>query len=251
MKNGYPITDERSGYDPENPYKDRDPRFYSTIFYNGSMAIREGKTEVMYTFENWGKDAAGEKSNNSRTNYHIKKFVAMVTNWSDPVVNRYPHSKYYIRWAHMVLTFAEAANQVVGPLEAARYGISAKDALAFLRSRKTYDGAQGYSTDPYLDEMAAAGKTVFDEFIKNERRIETCFEGDRFYDLRRWASSIIDLNEPVHGALVQKKEDGSFEYSLKHIVEDRSFTSFYLPIPYSEILKMSNLVQNEGWENWK
>lgn len=77
MKNGYPITDPRSGYNPADPYKDRDPRFYSMIFHNGAKAVRAGKTEVMYTFENWsgGKDEAGVSSKNSRTNYHIKKMV--------------------------------------------------------------------------------------------------------------------------------------------------------------------------------
>lgn len=251
MKNGYPITDARSGYDPSDPYKDRDPRFYSIIFHNDAKAIRAGKTEVMYTFENWGKDAAGASSENSRTNYHIKKFVWMGLNWSDGSINRQPHSKFYIRWAHMVLTFAEASNHVVGPLDAGKYGISAKEAMAYLRSRKTYDGLKGFENDPYLDEIAAAGESAFDEFVKNERRIETCFEGIRFFDLRRWYNSTSNLNKPVHGVLVQKNEDGIFNYTLNNEVETRAFSSVYLPIPYQEILRMNNLVQNEGWDTWK
>ncbi|NLB11233.1 RagB/SusD family nutrient uptake outer membrane protein, partial [bacterium] len=251
MNNGYPITDARSGYDPEHPYKNRDPRFYSIIFYNDAKVIRAGKTEVMYTFENWGKDKAGISSKNSKTNYHIKKFVFMGLNWSDASINRQPHSKQFIRWAHMVLTFAEAANHVVGPLDAAKYDISAKNAMAHLRSRKTYDGTNGYDADPYLDEVAAAGKLAFDAFIKNERRIETCFEGMRFYDLRRWSNSIDDLNQSVHGVLVQKNEDGSFTYILNNKIENRLFPSVYLPLPYDEMLRMENLIQNEGWDSWK
>jgi len=251
MANGYPISDSRSGYDPTYPYKDRDPRFYSIIFHNDAKAVRAGKTEVMYTFENWGKDAAGTSSENSRTNYHIKKFVWMGLNWSDGSINRQPHSKYYIRWAHMVLTFAEAANHVVGPLDAAKYGISAKEAMVYLRTRKTYDGADGFDTDPFLDEVAVAGETAFDDFVKNERRIETCFEGIRFYDLRRWYDSTNELNKTVHGAVVQKNEDGSFIYSLNNEVENRAFPSAYLPIPYQEMLRMNNMVQNEGWDAWK
>lgn len=251
MKNGYPITDSRSGYDPADPYKDRDPRFYSIIFHNDAKAIRAGKTEVMYTFENYegGKDEAGASSKNSRTNYHIKKMVFMGLNWSDASINRQPHANFFIRWAHMVLTFAEAANQVVGPTDASKYGISAKDAITHLRTRKTYDGANGFESDPYLDEVAA-NKSAFDAFVKNERRIETCFEGFRFYDLQRWSTSLSEINKPVHMAKIIKNADGTFNYS-KAEVEKRTLNSAYLPIPYDEMLRMNKLIQNEGWDAWK
>jgi len=262
MKNGYPINDpqNRGGYNAADPYKDRDPRFYSAIFHNSAQAKRNNTGAVMYTFENWsngGKDAAGISSNNSLTNYHIKKMVFMGLNWGDNVINRQPHSKFYIRWAHMCLTFAEAANHVVGPNDAATYGISAKTAIQYLRSRKTYDDANGISpvvpgaADAYLTEAANAGEAAFDALVKNERRIETCFEGMRFYDLRRWSTDLTDLNKAVHGAGVTRNADEiTFTYDLNYKVEDRSFSSAYLPIPYNEVLRMSNLVQNEGWDGW-
>lgn len=253
MKNGYPITDGRSGYDPADPYKDRDSRFYSVIWYNNAPAKKNNTGTTMYTFENWegGKDAAGASSKNSRTNYHIKKMVFMGLNWSDASVNKQPHSKFFIRWAHMVLTFAEAANHVVGPTDASKYGLSAKEAMTYLRHRKTYDGAAGYSADPYLDEVSAQGEQAFDAFVKNERRIETCFEGMRFYDLQRWSTSLAEINKPVHGAKVIRNEDGSFQYDLNVEVEARNLGSAYLPIPYAEMLRMNQLVQNEGWDAWK
>lgn len=264
MANGRPISDPLSGYDPNNPYEGRDPRFYSTIFYNNAIAKRiSGLPVNMYTFENWsegptvGKDAAGVSPNNSLTNYHIKKFVFMGLNWSDANINKQPHSKFFIRWAHMCLIFAEAANQVVGPLDESRYGMSAKTAIQYLRSRKTTDGDAGLSptvpqpADDYLNEIASSGKTAFNELVKNERRIETCFEGMRFYDLRRWSTDLNEINKNVHGAHITQNSDLSFTYDLNYEVQNRSFTSAYLPIPYDEMLRMSNLVQNEGWESWK
>lgn len=253
MSNGYPITHPLSGYDPANPYEGRDPRFYSVIWYNTAKAKKNNNGAVMYTFENWegAKDAAGASSQNSRTNYHIKKMVFMGLNWSDASINRQPHSKFFFRWAHMVLTFAEAANHVVGPTDPGTYNLSARDAMEYLRTRKTYDGAAGYAADPYLDEAAAGGQAAFDEFVKNERRIETCFEGMRFFDLQRWSTSLDELNKPVHGAKIIQNSDGSFTYDLNHEVEPRQFNSAYLPVPYDEILRMNALVQNEGWESWQ
>ncbi|MZP54944.1 MAG: RagB/SusD family nutrient uptake outer membrane protein [Bacteroidales bacterium] len=258
-KDGYPINDSRSCYDPAKPYENRDPRFYSTIFYNTAQAKKNNTGATMYTFENWengGKDAAGVRSSNSLTNYHIKKFVHMGLNWSDATINRQPHSKFFIRWTHMCLAFAEAANKVVGPTDDAKYGISARTAIQYLRARKTPDGMNGISApvpgnpDPYLEEVANAGQAEFDILVKNERRIETCFEGLRFFDMRRWTTDLTELNKAVHGAGIIQNEDMSFTYNLNYEVEGRTYTSAYLPIPYSEILRMSKMVQNEGWDGW-
>jgi hypothetical protein len=135
--------------------------------------------------------------------------------------------------------------------------MSAKTAIQYVRARKTPDGLNGISPavpgngDLYLNEVADAGEAAFDSLVKNERRIETCFEGMRFYDLRRWSTDLTDLNKAVHGAGVTRNPDEvTFTYDLNYKVEDRSFSSAYLPIPYNEVLRMSNLVQNEGWDGW-
>lgn len=262
MKNGYPKEHPEGAklYDPQNPYANRDPRFYSVIFHNGATANRDNNaSKPMYTFESWytpehtvGKDIAGNQ-NTSRTNYHIKKFIYMGLNWTDASVKRTNHSKFFIRWAHMLLTFAEAANEVAGP-NGTVSGMSAKEAMQYLRSRRTYDNAELYAkADPYLDEVAAQGKDAFREFIRNERRIETCFEGMRFYDLRRWSTEkdLSLLNSTLTKPMILKQEDGTFEYTYGETIEKRSFPSVYLPIPYKEILRMDQLVQNQGWENWQ
>jgi len=251
MKNGYPITDPKSLYDPSKPYDNRDPRFYATIFHNTAKAVKINTNQTMYTFENWlgAKDAAGP-ANISRTNYHIKKMVFMGLNFGDNSVNRQPHFKIYIRWEHMVLAFAEAANQFEGPL-GSKYGLSAKDAMAYIRTKNNSDGGKGFTADPYLTEVSAAGKATFNEFVKNERRLELCFEGQRFFDIRRWSTTLAEINKPVHRPSITRNADGTFTYKLDETVEGRVFSSAYLPIPYAEMLNMSKLVQNEGWDGWK
>lgn len=269
MANGYPIDHPSSGYDPANPYANRDPRFYATIFYNNAEARRKTNNELMYTFENWrseeglatGKDLAELKTNNSRTNYHIKKFVFMNWNPSDRSIQTVRRSKFIYRWEHMLLIFAEAANHVVASPSVAYNGLSPKDAIKYLRARPTSENKPGLfptAADPYLDEASADTK-AFDNLVKNERRITTCFEGNRFYDLRRWSTTLDELNMLasgekdgyVHGADVIKKGDGTFVYNLSKKVEQRLFKSAYLPIPYLEILRTRNLEQNEGWDSWK
>ena len=271
MANGYPITDPLSLYNPANPYANRDPRFYSTIFYNTAKAYKNNTVlpaNLMYTFEDWneptatpGKDAANTKSDNNRTNYYIKKFVFMGWNPSDASPATTTHSKFCVRWAQMMLTFAEAANQVVGPLDATKYGMSARTAIQYLRARKTYDGANGLcpvvpgAPDAYLTAQAAAGPVAFDALVRNERRIETCFEGMRFYDLRRWTTDAnwsTVINASVHGAYIIQVPGTpvTYTYNLNYLVETRNFPSPWNPIPYSEMLRMSKLVQNAGWTSW-
>jgi hypothetical protein len=261
MANGRPITDPLSGYNPANPYSNRDPRFYSAIFYNTAQAKKLTTGATMYTFENWnegptvGKDAAGSRSDNSLTNYHIKKFVYMNVNWSDATVLSAPHSKFIYRWAHFVLIYAEAANHVTKNPNIALYGgLTPKAALKYLRVRKTYDNANGLATaDPYLD--AQTTEAAFDALVKNERRIETCFEGMRFYDLRRWTTDAdwqSVINVPVHGAYVTQVAGtpATYTYNLNYVVENRNLPSPYNPIPYNEMMRMSKLIQNEGWPSW-
>ena len=82
------------------------------------------------------------------------------------------------------------------------------------------------------------------ELIRNERRLELCFENVRFYDLRRWKA---DLTETARGVNITKEQDGSLKYTTID-VENRDYQPYmnYGPIPYSEVLNFG-FVQNQGW----
>lgn len=252
MANGYPINDKRSNYDPTHPYEGCDPRFYATIFYNGAQVRRlNNASEVMYTFEcaNGGKDAPGSNEV-SATGYYIKKFIYRNWNTNDTTKELGYRCIHFMNWTKMCLIFAEAANKYVGPTDEGTYGYSARQAIAWLRNRPTNDDEPGLGTfgDPYLDECAAEA-TTFEGLVKNEWRVETCFEGDRYYNLRRWATDVSEINKPIHMAKISN-QSGLISYEYP-VVETLKYPSLWAPIPYTEIRKCPKLLQNQGWETWK
>lgn len=250
MANGYPITHPLSGYVPSKPYTGRDPRFYANIFYNGCEVNRnQAPYGLMYTFEiaEGGKDAPGGVST-SPSGYYQKKYISLGWNPNDVSVQTAQHCIFFLRWTHMCLMFAEAANNAVGPT-ASIDGLSAKQALTYIRNRKVNTGTVdengvGQGGDPYLDECCAS-KAAFDALVKNEWRVETCFEGIRFHNVRRWAKDVSEINVPVSGVSIS---GGTYSYN---VIEKRNYPSLWLPIPFKEVRIAPNMVQNKGWESWK
>ena len=97
--------------------------------------------------------------------------------------------------------------------------------------------------------MAVAGAEEFEKLVKNEWRVETCFEGFRFHNIRRWAKSVDEINQDIHRIKVVK-ENGIVKYE-KVRLESRKYPSLWLPLPYMEVRRAPLMAQNEGWESWK
>ena len=178
----------------------------------------------------------------TRTGYYMRKLLRPDVNLNPSNTTNQKSYDARIRWTEMFLDYAEAANEAVGP-EAAVAGSkwTAKSVIKSLRERA---GICAGVDDPYLDECAQS-KEKMRELIRNERRLELCFENHRFYDLRRWQVDLNKLNETVTGAEISAPNAG-----FKTIdVEQRSYKQhqFFGPIPYSEILKYDALQQNSGW----
>lgn len=101
------------------------------------------------------------------------------------------------------------------------------------------DGSYGIPAGLSKDEMR--------ELIYNERRIEMAFEEQRFYDIRRWRIAEKVFAEPVRGLVISNR-DGILTFTDTDVVNVRWDNRRYLyPIPYSEVLKNSNMVQNPNW----
>ena len=262
MRNGYPISDKlKSGYDEQDPYANRDPRLAETVIYNGATYrkadIITGKyansaDEVIDNFEQ-------EAEKSTRTGYYLKKLLRDdVSPYSSSLVEQM-HVYPRIRYTELFLAYAEAANDAWGPKTApAEVGFTAYDVIKKIRERAGLGqdefGKALPAGDAYLEECAD-DQVKMTELIRNERRIELCFENKRFWDLRRW---LMPLNEQIKGMkveLIDKLKDPTPDNITYNIVpvEDRIFThsdgsyQWYGPIPKSETLRWSNLQQNKGW----
>lgn len=234
MANGYPIGDPAGGYNVNDPYAGRDPRLGKYIIYNGST-ISEKTVTINISAGN--QDGVNVTENRStRTGYYMKKRLRMDVNCNPAATSKQPHYTPRIRYTEMYLDYAEAANEAWGPKNANGRNYSAYDVIKAIRQRAGVGG----TNDAYL-EACAADKEKMRELIRNERRLELCFEGFRFWDVRRWK---LDLNEPVYGI---NWSNNSYQ---RITVEERSYEDYmyFSPIPNSEVLKYSNLIQNRGWK---
>lgn len=216
-------------YNDQNPYVNRDPRFYADILYDG--ALYAGSIEVE-TYMG-GKDSPQgtiQAWNASKTGYLVRKFTSEKNLvFSSPEIEDmmwiiYRLSEFYLNMAEIL----DETNSV---------DKEGKNAIWYINKirQRSCVNMPAYSS-------------VDREKIRHERRIELCFEGNRYYDVRRW--QIYDqVLLPHCGIRIEKQQDGTKKYSVfmadKNVVFDPRI--YYLPIPTSEINKNPNLEQSPGW----
>ena len=240
MANGYPISDSKSGYDAAHPYENHDPRLKTYILVNGdTQGAYDNVINTAYDSETLD-GINHENGQSTQTGYYMRKHTRGDVNLNPSTGKK--HFGARIRYTEIFLAYAEAANEAAGPkanVGGANY--SAYDVIKALRQRAGVGGKD----DPYL-EQCAASKEAMRELIRNERRLELCFENHRFWDLRRWQST---LNETAKGvSITTNTSTGALQYQYID-VEPRNYKDYmiYGPIPYSEAFKFDQLLQNDGW----
>lgn len=230
MQNGYPLSDPNSGYDASQPYQGRDPRLATYILYNGNAL----GSDTIYTGVGAGinrVDSIAGKS--TRSGYYLKKLLRPdVTISTDGSTTDQEHYNVFLRYTDLFLVFAEAANELGGP-DFAVEGMTARAVIAAIRQRAGID-----QPDAYLQSVGT--QEAMRELIRNERRLELCFEGHRFWDMRRWE---LNLNEDIEGIFFNGNRYTMLEVELRQFGE----RAIYGPIPQSETVKFSQLEQNKGW----
>ncbi|MET1054188.1 MAG: RagB/SusD family nutrient uptake outer membrane protein [Pedobacter sp.] len=240
MTNGLPANSTNPLYNAATPYANRDPRFAATILYNGA-AYRGRNIE---TFIPGGLDSKDGQDNwnTTKTGYYLKKFM----NDAYPLQNPWGFAGFqpwiYIRYAEVLLNYAEASNEAYGP-----QGIGAGATMTAVQAVNMIRARQGVNM-PALP--AGINQTDMRTAIRYERQVELAFEEHRFYDVRRWKIAELTENQAAMGVVITKNADGSFTYTPKVALDGRKFETkhYWLPIPRTEILSSNNqLEQNPGY----
>lgn len=275
---GLPITDVASGYtetgfwsgqmwdglkminvsNVSNMYKDRDPRFYATVFFHNSVWRYEKTKSTPLCYAYWGNNngvAQGwpKSGTNCESGYNIRKWCSPNV---DLVAKTGNSNRYWIifRFAEAYLNYAEAMNEYLDVPDARVY-----NAINKVRDRVGLKKLPITAADATKEGMRAR--------IRNERRVEFAFEDHWFWDVRRWmiaAGPEGVENTPIHGLNAQPttaelvasgygsntREAGEAVFYKRVKLHDRVFEDkhYLFPIPQDELDRAPYLIQNYGWE---
>ena len=235
MTNGKAITDADSGYDPQNPYANRDKRLSWIVAVNGEQWPNANpKPLELY----YGGANAAPITYASTTGYYLKKYCNPSTVIGATGANAFYHNWVVFRLAEMYLNLAEAMLNYTGSGYATSDGLpmSAAAALNVVRTR---------AGQPNIEEGLSAA--AFKQKVENERFVELAFEGHRFYDVRRWKEAPQYLTN-IRKMDIRLNADSTFTYTPGKL-EQRQWDDkmYFFPIPQSEIQKAGSLTQNPGW----
>ncbi len=240
-------------------YANREPRFYASVAYNGSLWHLENEPDE------WNKEQQvfyyrgdGNGYTNTmfwlRTGIGVMKFVHPRDTYRDGnsglIVSKLEPA---IRYAEVLLIYAEALNELSGSYSipswdgSQTYNISrdVNEMKKGIRPVRIRSGVPDYTADVYSDQA------LFRKKLKRERQIELMGEGHRYYDLRRWKDAPVEESLPIYGCNVLMT---SIEPELFHTpVAEWSLQStfakkmWFWPIKHSELKRNKRLTQNPGW----
>ena len=210
-----------------NPYANRDPRFYADILFNG--ASFQGRPAQFYLGGLDSKLSSLSPWNASKTGYTILKMVDSTYNFN---VQPYSACQWIVfRLAEIYLNYAEAEAELGNTAAALPY-------LNLIRQRAG------------MPALTTTGPTDLLNKIYQERRIELCFEGHRYFDIRRWGIAEVG-SENALGIIITPTNPGntSFTYQVDTVQTRVWVPSFYYyPIPRSETQANPNITQNPDYQ---
>lgn len=221
------VVNPRSGYDPNNPYVDRDPRFYASILHDGAI-FQDHEIE---TFDG-GIDSPLSSVlpwNATMTGYYLHKFIDPSKSVNLRTDDLSTNPWIFFRYGEILLNYAEAKFEL-GDEDAARESINQ------IRARVN------------MPPVSSSGIDLKNK-IRHERRIELAFEGHRFFDVRRWKILEEVSSKQILGMQIRKAANGEKSYDIKTVAPVVYYEQHLrLPIPRAEIDKSGGaLIQNSGY----
>jgi hypothetical protein len=239
MANGKAITDPTSGYNPQRPYVGRERRFSKWIVYDGAPYKMDwmAATDTIYTRIDKVKPSLNEidfaSTDVSNTAYYFKKKLNPRYRPSTALSGA---NYIYFRYAEVLLGYAEAQNEAVGA------DASVYSAMNAIRARVS------------LPALAAGlSQSQMRDAIRQERRVELCFENKRYMDIIRWKIADKVLNGDLHGMKIENSvpsnNSGVWVYTPVGLNRKLVFNmkQYMHPVPQQAIAQNSRLVQNPGY----
>jgi hypothetical protein len=234
-----PIINTASGYNPNDPYTGRDPRFYATVYYNGALRTLDGSGVTVDTYAGTTDGITKVDRRTTHTGYYLRKY----NNWQSNRDNSADGEVRLFRLAVLYLNFAESAYQSAGPDVPVELGagvsMSARDAVNVIRRRAGMP-----------DFPSGLSKADFEKKYRNERRVELAFEEHRYFDVRRW--KILEETEHYLTGMSITREGDSFNYTRIGFERGSWINKYYFyPLEQAEVNKMQDYTgvnwQNQGW----
>ena len=228
----------------------REPRFYADLGFDGGIWYGQGlyddrkPLDLFYIAAKYKqRNGFGKPNFHTITGYYAKKLIhyqnVIAKSGNSISVTAYPFT--IMRLADLYLLYAEALNESKGPVQEVHTYIDLVRQRAGLKPVQT--SWETYSSNPskYTTQVGMR------EIIRQERLIELAFEGQRFWDLRRWKEATNQMNTPVRGwDLMQESPAAYFRPS---VIYNQTFglKDYFWPIRESDLSRNRNLIQNLGW----
>ena len=219
-----PTVNEASGYTDASMWYNRDPRLAATVLYHGSLWNNRTIDVVAGHADNMTGNA-----NATPTGYYMRKYIPETILASNHGGTAY-RLWTIIRYAEILLNYAEALNEVEGPTQ------QVCDLLDQVRHRAGITGN-------VADRSDLKTKEAMRNFIHKERTVEFAFEEHRPWDVRRWNCAKEALSRPIYGINVAANGTITRKVAQQRVFEDRMYL---YPIPEAEVWK-ANIENNPGW----
>lgn len=257
VENGQYVPNPKSGFDPKHPFKNRDPRFYHDIVFDGFKYLNgtPGQYADLQYCQLYTGGNMRPIENASRTGYFIQKLVPHTCNEVDKDYDwgaAFHCYLPYMRLADIYLMYAEACAAFGGATgKSSNFGKTAEDAINTLRDRC---GAGHVAA-----EFVADSHKFMDE-VRREREVELSFEGFRFCDLQRWLllteapynqkfSQEFDRVESADFYKNHDPKDAEVANYRRKLILTRNFGTkhYWFPLPIKETQLYPEFNQNPGW----
>jgi len=242
MANGLPIDDPASGFNPNDPWTGREPRFYKDIVIDGDNFSNISAADKYAQLYNGGRHRS-QINPPSVTGYYCKRYNGMGPKFTVSVANGLQAYVPYLRLADIYLMYAEAvlfSSNGTPQSTSGNYTLTAEQALNVVRNRAQL---------PNLDAKYTATNDAFFEEIVRERAVELGYEGARFCDLRRWNrngdpryldKTAIDFDRGPDGKPINISE----RLVVRRVAEKKHN---WLPIQVKYTTLYEGFPQNPGW----